>query len=239
MRTITQHFDHAASQYDKSASLQERVAQHLVEGVAPDFSPQTILDLGCGTGFVTQAVHRVWPKAELTALDASPAMLAEVQRKIPHIQTMHADVTQASFEPSFDLIFSSMMLQWLSDPHAALLRWRGWLKPKGGMHIAVPVEGSFAEWIATCRVYDIENGLWLLPKANFADGIAAHTDMQIMTKTYSSVWDFLRQLKSIGAATPRPGHRPGNIVAFRRLLEGAPRPFSVSYHMLYLKHFAS
>ena len=41
-----------------------------------DFSPDTVLDLGCGNGNVTALLLNKFPRAHYTLLDASPEMLA-------------------------------------------------------------------------------------------------------------------------------------------------------------------
>jgi malonyl-CoA O-methyltransferase len=40
------------------------------------------------------------------------------------------------------------------------------------------------------------------------DGQPATIEIETFTSTYPSGRDFLRALRTIGAATPRPGHRP-------------------------------
>ena len=50
------------------------VRQGLIEQIGG--APQTILDLGCGTGSQTLALKRAFPRASVTGLDLSPQMLA-------------------------------------------------------------------------------------------------------------------------------------------------------------------
>ena len=126
----------------------------------------------------------------------------------------------------------------LPDPHATLRRWQGWLKPSGSLYVALLVAGSFDEWRAVCRSEGIEDGLWLLPAADFANDLAAYRDVQTITVSYSSAQEFLQRLKTIGASTPRPGHKPLKASSMRRVLAHAARPFPVSYQVLYLQLFA-
>jgi malonyl-CoA O-methyltransferase len=240
VNTITQHFDQAALSYDDAASVQAQVAEHLVTLVAnaTSQSPEQILDLGCGTGFAAEVARREWPQASITAFDVSPAMLREAQRKMPDLKIVSGNAAEAHFPPAFDLIFSSMMLHWLPNPRAALMRWQGWLKPNGCLYAALPVEGSFSEWRAVCHMESVEDGLWPLPPATFADDLAAYRDMQTIVISYLSAREFLRHLKTMGAAMPRKGHKPFNPAAMRRMLAYASQPFSVTYRVLYLKLFA-
>src|SRR6185312_2160337 len=108
-KTIIQNFAHAAAAYDEAASVQARVAARLVQkAAAKAINPQTILDLGCGTGLVIEAASHYWPRAQITAIDGAAAMLHEAQRKFPHLQVIKNDIAKTDFEPVFDLVLSSM-----------------------------------------------------------------------------------------------------------------------------------
>jgi malonyl-CoA O-methyltransferase len=233
--SVALRFDRAAAHYDQAASIQSQVAEYLVSrAVKRCGRPASVLDLGCGTGFVAQAARRRWPGATLTALDASPAMLHQAQRKIPGLRVVTGDAAHGAFGSEFDTILSSMALHWLADPHAVLRRWQRWLKPGGLLSVALLVEGSFQEWGDICRMAGREDGLWPMPPADFADDLAVHTEQQTMSVTYRSAQDFLRRLKVTGAAAPRPGYRPARCGTMRQLLAAAPSPFMATYQVLYL-----
>ncbi|HEU0118855.1 MAG TPA: methyltransferase domain-containing protein, partial [Alphaproteobacteria bacterium] len=174
---ILADFDAAAPDYDRWAEIQAQTAQQLV-AKCDATSPVDILDIGCGTGFVSESAAKKWPDATITALDHAPAMLLEAQRKVPRLKTILADAASAEITQKFDIIFSSMMLHWLPDPLAALKLWRTWLKPNGVMHIAFLTENSFSEWADLCRDDGVENGLWKMPPASLADATGATCEYQ-------------------------------------------------------------
>jgi malonyl-CoA O-methyltransferase len=234
---IAERFDRAADSYDKAARVQAQIAERLVQRAAQKLSqpPQTILDIGCGTGLVAEEVARHWPQAQITAIDQAPAMLAQVKRKLRHVQVLAQDIGAAQLTPEFDLILSSMALHWLLNPLAALLAWKNGLRPRGRMHVAVLVEGSFQEWRDLCEAEGLQDGLWPVPKENFTAGFASAAEQEIVRIDYQSARDFLDHLKIIGAATPRSDHRSFGIKAMRRLLDRAPQPFTVTYKVLYLE----
>ncbi len=86
-------FEKAAPSYDAAAVWQKDVARHLVSLARHDH-PQTILDIGCGTGFVLAAARGRWPSARLFGLDSSPAMLEEARRKLPGLAAMEGDAAR-------------------------------------------------------------------------------------------------------------------------------------------------
>ncbi|MDX2028829.1 MAG: methyltransferase domain-containing protein [Alphaproteobacteria bacterium] len=234
MNIIARRFDKAAPHYDQAADIQARIAQELIAWVMP-LAPRNILDIGCGTGFAAEAAARRWPQASITAMDAAPAMLRAAQAKLPDLKIIEGDALRADIRPVFDTVFSSMMLHWLPQPREALRRWQGWLKPDGHLYVALPMEGSFREWRDLCREEGLQDGLWRLPKADFADGIARRMEHKTLSVTYSSAHAFLRYLKMIGAATPHPAHEPVTASRMRGLLGKAVKPFRVSYQILYLE----
>jgi malonyl-CoA O-methyltransferase len=230
---IAQSFDRAAQGYDRAASIQTEVASCLVQKatrVSP--TPKNILDIGCGTGLVAKAAAQQWPDAALTAIDAAPAMLEEAKRKIPRLRVIEGDISERKFGPEFDLILSSMALHWLPDPRRALELWRSWLKPGGHLFAAALIEGSFQEWCDLCAAEGLTDGLWLFPTVDFAAGFD-HEEQSIRV-SYLSVAEFLHRLKAIGANTPRPDHRPFDAASMRRLLARAPKPFAITYRVLYI-----
>jgi malonyl-CoA O-methyltransferase len=229
---VARAFDKAALSYDATARSQAQVAKTLV-ATASISEPRSILDVGCGTGFVLAEAAARWPEAELTGLDIAPAMLRQAKRKIPRLVTLRADAGACDLTQSFDLIFSSMMLHWFSQPAELLRRWQRWLTPEGVLCVAVPVAGSLGAWGELCEAAEVGHGLWSFPPADFADGLTYNRAFREHAMTYGSVLDFLRALKKSGGSTPRDDHRPISSASLRKLVREAPRPFRIGYNVLY------
>ena len=76
------------------------------------------LDLGAGTGLLTQFLRGRFPNAEYHLMDFSPEMLAQAQSRFgaqEGISFIEADYVQAEWPGSFDGIFSSLSIHHLSD----------------------------------------------------------------------------------------------------------------------------
>ena len=229
---VARAFDKAAPSYDAAARVQAQVAETLV-AAAPASTPRSILDIGCGTGFVLTRAAARWPEADLTGLDAAPAMLSEAKRKIPRLAVLRADAGACDLTQRFDVIFSSMMLHWFPHPAEMLRRWRRWLSPQGVLCVAVPVAGSLGAWGELCDEAGVGHGLWSFPPADFADDLIGSRSFGRHAMSYASVLDFLRALKKSGGATARDDHRPISSAALRELVRTAPRPFTIGYTVLY------
>jgi malonyl-CoA O-methyltransferase len=238
---IIRAFDAAARTYDAASQVQRQVARALVARAARDARtpPQKILDVGAGAGHVTGAALDLWPQADVLALDAAPAMLEALQGKYPGVKTLVRDAARLYGLGRFDLILSSMMLHWLPEPRAALAHWRDHLAPGGQIHVAVPVEGSLAEWRAFLRTAGLEDGLWAFPPADLGQDLGACAEQKAFTAIYPDARAFLQNLKRTGAHKARPGHSPLPVAALRRLLATRPGPFSASFEILFLAIDAS
>jgi len=68
-KLIRQSFDAAALHYDDVAVLQREVGQRLVDRLEIiKLSPDVILDAGAGTGYISQALKKVYKGARIISL---------------------------------------------------------------------------------------------------------------------------------------------------------------------------
>jgi len=85
---------------------QVRVREDLLAMIGPDV--KSILDVGCGDGYITNALPE---GLEVVALDSSAAALAHVNRR-----TVQGSATRLPFEDaSFDLVMANDLLEHLGD----------------------------------------------------------------------------------------------------------------------------
>ncbi|WP_419874681.1 malonyl-ACP O-methyltransferase BioC [Candidatus Pristimantibacillus sp. PTI5] len=158
----------SAGSYDAHALVQRNMANRLAEslqegefGVGKDWSD--ILEIGCGTGALTERLVNDWSAASITALDIAPAMIKAAEQRLlmntPNqsgnsqvapirVSFLQADVeTWAPDAPraSFDLIVSSACFQWLSDPKQTLGHLRRMLRAGGMLVFATFGPDTFHE----------------------------------------------------------------------------------------------
>lgn len=92
----------------------------------PAFQPAAILDVGCTIGHNTVPWKRVYPEADLHAVDVSATSLlygsarAKMQGQAIHFHQMSAETLKFP-DQSFDLVFSSMFLHEISHKTRAQL----------------------------------------------------------------------------------------------------------------------
>ena len=125
-------------QYHKFEDERARPALDLM-GRIPAIEPRLIVDLGCGSGQVTDLLARRWPRARVVGVDSSPAMLAAARRLESRVAWEAADIAGWVSEHPVDLLFSNAALQWL-DGHAALFpRLFDFLAPGGVLAVQMPM----------------------------------------------------------------------------------------------------
>jgi len=141
LQHIRRAFSRAARTYHNAARLQHEIEARLLDSLLylDERTPDLVLDLGCGPGTATQAMHQRWPKARILALDLSLDMLRQLPQtprslftRRPAISRICADARALPLaENSVDVLFSNLCLQWLDDLPAVLAGFRRVLKPGG------------------------------------------------------------------------------------------------------------
>jgi demethylmenaquinone methyltransferase/2-methoxy-6-polyprenyl-1,4-benzoquinol methylase len=101
-----------ASEYDETAPSPASPAYERLRSALREFAPRGhVLELACGTGQWTAELGR--HATSVTAVDASPEMLAINQKKVgePHVSYVQADLFRWSPMERYDVVFFSA---WLS-----------------------------------------------------------------------------------------------------------------------------
>jgi len=168
-----------------------------------------LLEVGCGTGFLGEALVGRLPFAHYWMTDIAPGMLDRARRRFAEAERVDfalMDGAAPHLPGPFDLICSSLAMQWLPDLGAAVARLRGLLSERGKLVFTTLAAGSFAEWRAAYG--PAEAGTPDYPSAEQLRALGLDVAVETFSHDYDDAHDFLRALKAIGAGTPRPGYRP-------------------------------
>lgn len=117
--TIRLRFSSAAKSYRANAVVQRQVVDELIALMPPSEAPsqQSILEIGCGTGVLTQRLIERFPGASLTAIDLSPDMIEQARTSIAesdHVRLQAADVMEFQADQRFCIVASSSALHWVT-----------------------------------------------------------------------------------------------------------------------------
>lgn len=214
-----------AREYDRHARVQREVACDLAKRIAALDLPEhpRVLELGCGTGLLTQALAETGLGGEWLVTDIAPDMIARCRERLGEAAGRRFAVLDGeNGTPEggpFELVCSSLALQWFDDAPAALARMARWLAPGGHCLVTTLGPGSFAEWRAAHESEGLVPGT---PPFATVDAFAA-LDLLALTvehrvEHHPDARAFLRALKAIGAGTAGPDHRPLSPGALRRVM---------------------
>jgi len=197
--SVSTGFTETASDYEDAVRFNIEGAQRLVLSIPPgDY--RDVLDVGCGTGFATQAVIDRFHPDRVTGIDPAAGMLEQFRAKIGAIEGVEITLHQADVEHmpvpegAFDLVICSMAYHWFPHKWEAAKAMARALKP-GGV-VAILMSGRGGEQAYRDVIGNIEpiNYRWL---GAFDGNLRSVPEME----------DYLVQA----------GHRPG------RHLDGDPR----------------
>ena len=249
---IRHAFDRAADSYDEAAVLQKEVCSRLLERL--DYvrlQPQWILDVGVGTGEAISPLMQRYRKASIVALDLSEQMLQKASkhgRLFRKPELVCADLEALPFaDNSFDLVFSSLALQWcnnLGETMKGLLRV---LKPGGLLMFTTFGPDTLKELKASWQ--SIDNALHVNPFIDMHDvgdemlkcGFAGPViEAETITVNYDNVDRLMQDLRDIGANVTSEGGRSGlTTPAMMRRLRDAYEQYRIdgdlpaSYEVVY------
>lgn len=224
---ISDAFGAAAVGYDDHAGPQ-RLAATLVADLARRQYPGDvghILEIGCGTGFLTRDIQMRWPGAKLVATDISPGMLDRAASSGLVAGTfLQMDGEAPSFQGEwFDLILSSLAFQWFDDLPGAIGRLAALLRPGGSLIFSTMGQGSFARWRAAHAACGVVAGVPDYPSLDalramlvpFPDSFAFDEVYPLQGRGARAL---IAHLRGIGAVVPGEGRLPLGPAMLRRVM---------------------
>ncbi|MBI1905969.1 MAG: methyltransferase domain-containing protein [Rhodocyclales bacterium] len=244
-KLIRRRFARAAATCGEAAVLAREVARRMDERL--DYiriEPRRILDVGCGDGTDLERLAQRYPAAQRVGVDFALPMLERVaknhngllsrllRRHPPSPLLAGADACALPFgHASFSLAWSNLMLNWLTDPAPALAEFHRVLEVGGLLMFSTLGPDTLRELRNALpdhygervhRFIDMHDIGDALIKAGFADPVM---DMEVLTLTYATIDDLLRDLRLSGctnASTARPRGLAGKAGwhAARAALEG-------------------
>ena len=242
---LARAFDAAASTYDDNAPIQRAAAERLAERIAalPLPARPRILEIGCGTGFLTQALRRRLGPADWTVTDLSPAMLAACRAGLGDpsdtaFRVMDGEQLQLEAGEGFDLICASLAFQWFEDLPGALERLSAHLRPGGWLAFATLAEGTLEEWRAAHAELGFQAATPDFPSLRaLGDMLGGRVEGERLIQAHAGGRDLLRGLKAIGAGSPAPDRRPLAPAQLKRVMarfdaNGAASSYHVAFGTL-------
>jgi len=99
---------------------------------------RSFLEVGCGTGYVLQAIAEALPKLELFAIDLHVEGLEFARRRVPTAGFAQADARALPLHAQFDVAGAFDVIEHVEDDAAVLASLRESVRPGGGVIVTVP-----------------------------------------------------------------------------------------------------
>lgn len=148
-RRVSKGFLNALGTYEGEAAVQATMARRLsalLQGTAPA-NLDRVLEIGCGTGLLTQAIVSSQPVGTLFLNDLVAECLAPLRNRLAvPVCTLSGDIERLEPLPGdLDLVMSNACLQWLDDLPALLQRLHDRLRPGGLLLFSTFGPGNLGE----------------------------------------------------------------------------------------------
>lgn len=120
IKQIARHFSSRSHDYDNLAVMQKKIADRLLQ-LVPEREYLTILDIGCGTGYICRELKKRFPAAQVTGVDIASGMLKRAMAADPAGNYICEDFTKMDASGKrFDLIVSASALHWTDNTNQVL-----------------------------------------------------------------------------------------------------------------------
>jgi len=208
-RLLRLAFSAAANNYDNMAALQRRVGKTLLKLSPADALDRVVVDIGCGTGFLTAELLKKGYCRQVVGLDIALNMLLVTQRKRhdANISLLCADAENLPLQSNcVDLFCSNLALQWCLDLPRMFINSQKILRKKGRLVFSIFGPETLKElkhsWkevddkIHVNEFFSAEQLTAFLYKAGF-DNVKQHNHVYL--SQYMNVMELMWELKGIGA----------------------------------------
>lgn len=134
--------------YDDKYSFVFKYGEDLVEVLSPR-TGERILDLGCGTGYLTHLIAE--SGAQTSGLDKSATMIEKASGSYPGLEFKVGSAADFHYDDPFDAIFSNAALHWVLEKEAAIDCIYRNLRPGGRLVMEMGGKGNVEEIVLTTR----------------------------------------------------------------------------------------
>jgi len=215
--TIAANFSAAANDYDQYAVMQQQAARLLVgrlTGLRPQLVGGPILEVGCGTGAVSQELVALFPERRLTLVDFAAGMVDHNRQALaPLLAPGHQvdwqvrDAETIDLRSHYALIISCLTIQWFQDLAASLSRLTAALRPGGLLLCSYLGDGSFPEWRQACHALGLPCTMNPMPDSRAVLELVRPLGHEVsawderIVVPYPTIQAFFRALKKTGTNT--------------------------------------
>lgn len=236
---IAAQFGKNANHYDAVAVVQRRIADRLIHCLLQHShiskkGSDNILDAGCGTGYLGKRLFTALnlqseeieqaPAIELTALDISSEMLAVARLQSVYQSFITGDIESLGENKGarlYDLVMSSLAIQWCHDFHQTLSALQSVTKvssdhtahnPRYSLYLTTLASGTLQELESAFKQIDEEQHILAFLKeqtiAHTVKTLGGEVTFYSEVITFPDLKTLFKSIRAVGAAS-LPNRRRG------------------------------
>lgn len=267
-RRMTIHFNKSALTYEQYAHIQKKMKDYLMNFLIHTSkntnTVKNILEIGCGTGYLTNSLINFFPSAHITAVDISPEMIANIKLKFSSnsVNFICADIEDIKLDKTYDLIISNATFQWFNDSSSTIKKLFTALKPNGticfstfGNYTFHELNGCFEKTRKSMCIkepiysgqnfYSLNELIDLCREATQNDksdfNILLESKEKYEYEYFSNCKDFLYSIKKVGANKSNKNEHIISPAFIKKVIEIYDKDFMINnkvkatYHCLFFK----
>lgn len=151
-RALQREYARLAARYDQRWSFYVEATLQATLQRLPVAAGQRVLDVGCGTGVLLQALTESTPGISVAGIDLSGAMIEVARHRLgPGVDLRQGQAEALPFaDAEFDMVVSTSVFHFIRDPSTALQEMRRVTRPSGQVVIT-----DWCDDYLACRLCDL------------------------------------------------------------------------------------
>lgn len=193
---IKKRFSRKLNSYNDNAKIQKQMAEKLIKLLDGSvFS--SVLEIGCGTGLLTNFANQKLNYEKYIALDIVPECKEYIETINPNVQFISSDV-EAYIENSqtFDLILSNASLQWVENLPEFISKLINKLNPQGVLLFSTFGKENFRE-----IYYILGESLKYFSRTELEASLSKHSpkiEEEVRIMAFKTPKDVLKHIQNTG-----------------------------------------
>ncbi|MGN1393375.1 MAG: methyltransferase domain-containing protein [Succinivibrionaceae bacterium] len=198
--SVISHFNKGAKEYLSTAKIQVQIAKKLLQKIPQKYSFNYCIDLGCGPGVNFLELKKYANK--IIGIDISPNMIEYAKNlNIPNTSTIVGNIEDTKLDNnSYDLLFSSLALQWvnLEKAHIEIKRIA---TNNSFIALALPIDGTLIEFNSLLEDAGIYNRINTFTNTLYLNELFSPLNVETHSfkDIHYSIDSYLKSIRAIGA----------------------------------------
>ena len=133
------------SSYDRISGVMQAMGLEVLSRLELT-GDETVIDAGCGSGRVTEALMERLPRGRVIGVDGSASMIDAARGRLgPGVELLVSDLLELEVDEPVDAVLSTATFHWIGDHELLFARLRACLRPGGRLLAQCGGEGNIAE----------------------------------------------------------------------------------------------